>query len=201
MDRDGWNQRYDAAELVWTAGPNATFAELAAELEVGRALDLGAGEGRNAIWLATRGWDVTAVDFSDVAMAKAAQLAAHAGVEITTVAADVADYEPPGEFQLVAVVYLHLPAAIRPIVHRRAASAVAPGGTLIVLGHDTTNIAEGYGGPQDRDVLFTPDDVVADIADIGLEVEQRVRVHRNVERDGVIHTAIDALVVAHRRTS
>jgi SAM-dependent methyltransferase len=198
MDRDGWNQRYDAAELVWTAGPNATFARLAEGLEVGRALDLGAGEGRNAIWLAARGWEATAVDFSDVALDKASQLAAHAGVELATVVADVAEYVPESEFDLVAVVYLHLPASARTTVYRRAARAVAPGGTLIVLGHDTTNVAEGYGGPQDPDVLFAPDDVATDVAGTGLIVDRSERVRREVQAADGEHVAIDALLVARR---
>lgn len=198
MDRDGWNQRYDAAELVWTAGPNATFAGVTEGLKVGRALDLGAGEGRNAIWLASRGWAATAVDFSDVALDKANQLAAHAGVEVETVVADVAAYVPETEFDLVAVIYLHLPASIRATVYGRAAQAVAPGGTLIVLGHDTTNIAQGFGGPQNPDVLFAPDDVVTDISNSGLIVERSERVRRAVQAGDGEHIAIDALLVARR---
>lgn len=183
---------------MWTAGPNATFAAATEGLEVGRALDLGAGEGRNAIWLASRGWAATAVDFSDVALDKANLLAAHAGVEVETVVADVAEYVPATEFDLVAVIYLHLSASIRTAVYRRAAQAVAPGGTLIVLGHDATNIAEGYGGPQDPDVLFAPDDVVTDISNTGLVVERSERVRREVHAGDGEHVAIDALLVARR---
>ena len=87
--------------------------------------------------------------------------------------ADVADFIPdPGGFDLVVLLYLHLPAGLRADVHRRAAVGVAPGGTLLVVGHDTTNLTGGHGGPQDPDVLFSPDDVAADLAGSGLVVDR-----------------------------
>ena len=199
MDHHGWNERYAAADLVWSATPNQTFATEVATLPAGRALDLGAGEGRNAIWLATQGWTATAVDFSDVGLAKARHLAEANDVEIDTLVADVTVFTPPeSSFDLVAVIYLHLPAEERIGVHRRAAAALAPGGTLVVLGHDTTNIADGYGGPQDPDVLFTPDDVVRDLEPTDLTVTKAERVHRTVTTPDGDRTAIDALVTARR---
>lgn len=168
MGREGWNRRYETAELVWTAEPNQFLVAEVASLPPGTVLDLGAGEGRNAVWLAQQGWRVTAVDFSDVGLAKADQLAAAARVEVTTVCADVADHTPP------------------------------PGGTLLVFGHDATNLTDGYGGPQDPDVLFSPDDVVADLAGSGLVVEKAERVHRSVETPEGEQLAIDALVRAQR---
>ena len=137
--RDDWNARYAQKELLWTAAPNRRFAEEVAGLAPGRALDLACGEGRNAVWLAERGWEVTGVDFSDVALAKAAQLATSRGVEVEWVVADVLEYEPePRAFDLVAVLYLQLPreAMLRAACGSRGRNAVAPGGTLVVLGHD-----------------------------------------------------------------
>jgi 2-polyprenyl-3-methyl-5-hydroxy-6-metoxy-1,4-benzoquinol methylase len=199
MDRQTWNDRYAAADLVWTAEPNRTFAAEVAALAPGRALDLGAGEGRNAIWLAKQGWTVTAVDFSDVALAKARQLAEASDAEVDTVVADVTTFVPPaGAYDLVAVIYLHLPASERTQVHLRAAEALTPGGTLVVLGHDTTNLTEGHGGPQDDAVLFTPDDVVSDLAPTDLTVVKAERVHRTVTTPDGDRTAIDALVTARR---
>jgi 2-polyprenyl-3-methyl-5-hydroxy-6-metoxy-1,4-benzoquinol methylase len=199
MDRDAWNERYEAADLVWTAGPNQTFADEVGGLEPGTALDLAAGEGRNAIWLAKQGWAATAVDFSDVALDKARQLAEASQVEIETIVADVTTHVPPdGAYDLVAVIYLHLPDAERRLVHQRAAAAVAPGGTMIVLGHDTTNLTDGHGGPQDASVLYTPDDVVSDLEGTGLTVTKAERVHRTVTTPDGDRTAIDALVVARR---
>lgn len=199
MDRHAWNERYEATDLVWTAGPNQTFADEVGGLEPGTALDLAAGEGRNAIWLATQGWTATAVDFSDVALDKARQLAAARDVEVETVVADVTTHVPAaGAHDLVAVIYLHLPADDRRLVHQRAAAAVAPGGTLIVLGHDTNNLTDGHGGPQDAAVLYTPDDVVADLEGTGLTVTKAERVDRTVSTPDGDRTAIDALVVARR---
>ena len=199
MDREGWNQRYETTDLVWTAEPNQFLVVEVEGLAPGTALDLGAGEGRNAVWLAQQGWQVTAVDFSDVGLAKADQLATAAGVEVSTTCADLVGYTPPPRgFDLVAVVYLHLPASVRRAVYRRAADGVAPSGTLLVVGHDTTNRTDGYGGPQDPDVLFSPDDVVADLADSGLVVEKAERVRRAVTTDDGPHVAIDALVRAIR---
>jgi 2-polyprenyl-3-methyl-5-hydroxy-6-metoxy-1,4-benzoquinol methylase len=199
MDRRAWNDRYAATDLVWTAEPNRSFAAEVAGLSPGSALDLGAGEGRNAIWLAQQGWTATAVDFSDVALAKARQLAEASGVEVDTVVADITTYTPTaGAYDLVVVIYLHLPASERTQVHRRAAAALAPGGTLVVLGHDTTNLTDGHGGPQDATVLFTPDDVVSDLAPTGLTVTKAERVHRRVTTPDGDRTAIDALVTARR---
>lgn len=198
MDRTDWDRRYESAELVWTAGPNRFLVEEVAGLAPGTALDLGAGEGRNAVWLARQGWSVTAVDFSAVGMAKAQQLAAAAGVTVTTVVADATEAVPPGPFDLVIVLYLQLPADERRAAYRAAATALAPGGTMLVVGHDTTNLTAGYGGPQDPAVLFTPDDVVGDLAGTRLLVEKAEEVRRAVSTHDGERVAIDALVRARR---
>jgi SAM-dependent methyltransferase len=195
--REDWNARYSASELLWTAEPNRLFASEVEGLAPGRALDLACGEGRNAVWLAERGWRVTAVDFSDVALAKAERLAARRGVEVEWSLADVLEYEPePEAFDLVAVLYLQLPRDELGRALRMAAAAVAPGGTLIVLGHDTSNLTEGHGGPKDVRVLYTPGDVVAELG--GLEVERAEQVRRTVPLDGAEAVAIDAFVRARR---
>ena len=195
--REDWNARYAAKELVWTAEPNRLFASEVVALEPGRALDLACGEGRNAVWLADKGWRVTAVDFSDVALAKAERLAASRGVEIEWVLADVLDYEPERRaFDLVALLYLQLPHDELVQAIRSAADAVAPGGTLLVIGHDTTNLTEGHGGPKDASVLFSPEDVVSHLGDLLVERAERVR--RSVGVDDGEATAIDAFVRARR---
>jgi SAM-dependent methyltransferase len=195
--REDWNARYAATELVWTAEPNRRFVSEVEELPPGRALDLACGEGRNAVWLAERGWRVTGIDFSDVALAKAQRLAASRGVEVDWVLGDVVEQEPERRaFDLVAVLYLQLPADALAKALRGAASAVAPEGTLIVLGHDTSNLTEGYGGPKDARVLFTPDEVVAALG--GLTVERAERVRRSVALEESEAVAIDAFVRARR---
>ena len=195
--REDWNARYAQKELVWTAEPNRLFAAEVGNLQPGRALDVACGEGRNAVWLAERGWQVTAVDFSDVALAKAVELAAARGVEVEWVLDDVVAYEPEPDFDLVAVLYLQLPGDELAPALRRAAAALAPGGTLVVLGHDSANLVDGHGGPKDAAVLFTPDDVVSAIGD--LVVERAETVERTVALgDGDEAIALDAFVRARR---
>lgn len=189
-----WDRRYAGKELVWTAEPNRFVVEQLAELPAGRALDLACGEGRNAVWLAERGWRVTGVDFSPVALEKGRRLAEHRGVEVEWVVSDVLDYRAPASgFELVLVAYLQLPAGPRGRALRAAADAVAPGGTLLVIAHDVVNLDGGVGGPQDPDVLYTPEEVAADLA--GLRVVAAHRVRRPVGEE----VAIDTLVRATRR--
>lgn len=195
--REDWNARYAASELLWTAEPNRRFASEVEDLEPGRALDLACGEGRNAVWLAERGWRTTGVDFSDVALAKAERLAASRGVEVEWVHADVLEHEPErGAFELVAVLYLQLPHEQLAEVLHTSVGALAPGGTLVVLGHDTTNLTHGHGGPRDASVLFTPEDVVPHLE--RLVVERAEKVARTVPLEDGEATAIDALVRARR---
>jgi SAM-dependent methyltransferase len=203
MDREAWNQRYADAELVWSADANRFLVQEVADLPPGRALDLGAGEGRNAIWLAERGWRVTAVDFSGIGLQKARRLAEARGVEVNWIEADLRSYPPArGAFDLVVLVYIHLPGEERRSVVRRAADAVAAGGTLLVIGHDRSNIKEGYGGPQDPAILFSPDDITDDLAGIEeLRVVRADRVMRPGMTDDGERAAIDALVRAERRTT
>ena len=192
-----WDQRYSGPDLVWGAGPNRFVTEEAAALPAGRAVDLGTGEGRNAIWLAERGWQVTAVDFSAAGLARAARLAAERGVSVDWVQADLLDYQPArGSCNLVLIAYIHLPAASLARVFRAAAAAVAPGGTLLVIGHDRDNITRGHGGPQDPDRLYTPAEVTAELD--GLAVRRAEQVMRPVRTPKGERTAIDTLVRAER---
>ena len=203
MDADDWDRRYEGADYVWEVEPNRFVAEQVLPLAPGRALDLGAGEGRNSVWLATRGWEATAVDFSAAGMAKAERLAADHGVTVTTEVADALTYEVgAGAWDLVLLSYLQLPTDERLAVVRRAAAGVAPGGTLLVVAHDRTNLEHGYGGPQDPDVLYDVDETVGAIAAAaveGLEPVVATVVGRLVTKDDGDHVALDTLVVARRR--
>ncbi|MFD9128058.1 class I SAM-dependent methyltransferase [Kitasatospora sp. NPDC059571] len=206
MDRQDWDARYRAAEPVWGLEPNRWVVRECAGLPPGRALDLAAGEGRNAIWLAERGWQVTAVDFSAVALERGRTLAAArppgTADRLTWVTADVLTHTPdPAGYDLVLVAYLQVPAADRRAALRAAAGALAPGGTLLVVGHHSANPAEGVGGPQDPRVLFTPEDVLADLDGLGLAVDRAERALRAVaapDGHGAAGTAIDALARLHR---
>jgi len=200
MEREDWNRRYAAQELVWTAEANRFLVAEVEHLSPGRALDLAAGEGRNAVWLAARGWSVRAVDFADVAFAKGKQLARMREVanRIDFQVADLRDYAiEPRHFDLVAVLYLHLVEAELAPILARAARAVASGGTFLLVGHDATNLTNGHGGPQDAAVLYTAEQVVAALG-AELEIEKAGPVERPVQTDAGTKIAIDCLVRARR---
>jgi SAM-dependent methyltransferase len=199
VDQRQWDERYASTELVWTAEANRFVVEELAALAAGRALDLGTGEGRNAIWLAERGWRVTAVDFSAIGLAKAAELAAGRGVTgIRWVEADLRGYQPgPAVYDLVLLAYIHLPPDEFGALLQMAASALAPGGTLLVVGHDVDNIAHGHGGPQDPRILHRVPDVVAALP--GLAIQRAEQARRPVLTDDGERTAIDTVVRAQRR--
>lgn len=199
MSLASWDERYRAQPQLWGRDPNATVAAELGSLPRGRALDVGAGDGRHALWLAELGWQVVAVDGSRVAIDQLRAAAVRRGVEVVADVADVTTDElPHGPFDLVLLAYLQLPRAELGEVHRRAAAAVGPGGTLLVLGHDRSNLADGVGGPQDPDVLLTVDEVVGDLVGTGLTIERAEVVTRTVATEEGERHALDTLVRAHR---
>jgi len=200
MDSATWDERYGVQDFIWKTEPNQFLVAEIAEIAPGRALDLACGEGRNAVWLAEHGWQVTGVDFSPVGLAKASRLAREHDVDVEWVEADVVEWDPPrATFDLVIVFYLHLPATERTRVLAHAQDALAPGGTLLVVGHDLSNLTHGYGGPQDPTVLFTPEEVAIDLE--RLRIVRADHVNRRVDTDQGSKVAIDALVRALRSTS
>ena len=156
-----------------------------ADLAPGTAVDLAAGEGRNAIWLASRGWSATAVDFSQVALDKGATLAGD--LDVAWVCADATRWTPPAPVDLVVVAYLQLPAEGRRRAVRGAYEMLTSGGTLLLVAHDSTNLAEGTGGPQDLTVLMTAEDVLADLDGLDIEVVRAERVAREVRSADPAH--------------
>lgn len=198
MDRDGWNDRYRQKEHLPSAEPNPFLVDAVAGLTPGRALDLAAGEGRNAVWLAEQGWDVTAVDWSDVGVERGRRLADDHGLTVSWVTADLTVWRPaPASFDLVALLYLQIPRAERQPIWTAAAEAVAPGGRLVIVGHDLHNLTDGYGGPGSPDVLFTADEVRG-VVEARLPIERADTVLRPVEVEGGVRYAIDNLTVARR---
>jgi SAM-dependent methyltransferase len=200
-DAAGWDRRYAVDDYVWKTEPNEFLPPEVEGLAPGRALDLACGEGRNAIWLATRGWQVTGVDFSQVGLDKGRALGQERGVEVEWVCADVTGFVGDEPFDLVVVFYLQVPAEQRRAALVGAARGLAPGATLLVVGHDLANLTDGVGGPQDPLVLFTPDDLVDDLATSGVDdlvVERAERVHRVVPTSGGEAVAIDCLLRARR---
>lgn len=199
MDRSTWDERYGAAELVWSSGPNELLPAEVAGWPPGRALDFACGEGRNAIWLAEQGWKVTGVDFSAVGLEKAARIAEARQVQVDWVEADVTRWDPPpAAYDLVAVFYLQLAGDDRRAALARAAAAVAPGGSLLFVAHDADNLARGHGGPQDPSVLYRADEVAGLLSAAGLDIVRSEQVTRQVPTEEGERTAIDVLVRATR---
>jgi SAM-dependent methyltransferase len=162
-EAEAWDARYNESERIWSGEPNATLVQEAADLKPGTALDLGSGEGGDAIWLARQGWHVTATDISRVALDRAARHAAEAGVagNIDFQQHDLGASFPDGQFDLVSAHFLHswgdMP---RERILRRAATAVAPGGVLLIVGHSGIPHWAQHDN-HDHDVhLPTPQEVV-----------------------------------------
>ena len=158
-----WEQHYSAHDRVWSGRVNAQLAEAVEPLRPVRALDLGCGEGADALWLADRGWRVVAVDVSDTALQRAAADARYRGLErrIDFQRHDLSDSFPEGTFDLVATHYLHSPARLnRERVLRRAAEAVASGGRLLIVDHGgappwASKLAHDYRFPSVDEVVAT----------------------------------------------
>jgi SAM-dependent methyltransferase len=190
MRAEDWDERY-AERQQWSSEPNALIAELLAGQPPGQAVDLAAGEGRHALWLAGLGWQVTAVDFAAVGLGRGA---AQPGAErVTWVTADVTTWTaPPASADLVLVAYLHLSQADTVDVLTRAVRWLRPGGRLLVLGHDVENIASGVGGPQEPSILHSVERL-APVAEL-LTVDRL----EQVPRETPAGTALDTLLWGRR---
>jgi len=161
--QETWDARYADSDRVWSGNPNPQLVARVADLPPGRALDIGCGEGADAVWLAARGWQVTAVDVSPVALQRAAAHADEAGVEgIEWLHHDLMSGEPlPGGFDLVSAQFMHVPRGIFEEFHRRLGAAVGAGGSLLVVGHHPDDLATGVRRPHGHDLLSTPAQMVA----------------------------------------
>ncbi|HWS58721.1 MAG TPA: class I SAM-dependent methyltransferase [Actinotalea sp.] len=202
MDAAAWDARYAAAS-PWGSAPNVFVVRHTEHLTPGRARDVAAGDGRHALWLAGRGWQVEALDFSAVAIergrAAAERLAADGSLtgSVRWRVADATTVEPePSSADLVVMAYLHLPAEAARQALVRAAATLAPGGTFVVVGHDRSNLAGGVGGPRSIEVLTDPQTVADALTDAGLDVQVCEVAPRPV--DGADRPALDTLVVAVR---
>lgn len=183
---------------IWDERPDEIVADVLARLPTGRVLDLGAGEGRHAVWLALKGWQVTAVDSSAVAMGNLQALAAVRGLSIDAVIADATSYSPRKQaYDLVLLRYLELRVPSLRLALKTAATALAPPGRLLLIAHDASNLDHGYGGPQNPEVLTTPEVVAGILTRLGLEVVRAEVVGRPITtEDGVIRVALDHVVEA-----
>jgi SAM-dependent methyltransferase len=200
MDAADWDACHGRNEIVWGEPPNAVVVEHVAMLPPARALDLACGAGRDTLWLATRGWRVDALDWSQVAIDKARTVAVRLPRSVRERVAwhrgDVTGLAEVGlrsPFDLIVMCFLQLPPAQRRTLLHEAAARLAPGGMLLVIGHDSTNPTEGHNGPLDPEILFTPADIMMDLDGV-LDIEVADRHLRPTEAGD----AFDAVVVARR---
>ena len=205
FDQEWFEERYRSAPALWSGQPNPQLVADVAELAPGTALDAGSGEGADAIWLAERGWTVTAVDFSTTALERAAAHAAQRGESVSARIdwrhADLTTWTPPeGSFDLVSAQYMHLPPEPRAALFARLAAAVAPRGTLLIVGHDLSDHAAGAHRPDMPEMFFPAREVAASLAPDDWEVlvtESRPRPAKVHEGEEI--TVHDSVLLARRR--
>jgi len=192
MDVELWNARYAGEGFVYGTAPNDFVAAVAAKIPPGPVLCLAEGEGRNAVYLASLGHAVTAVDQAEIALAKAEGLAAARGVKIATVAADLAAYRiAPGAWAGIVSVWAHLPPALRRELHAQVARGLQPGGVFVLEAYTPAQLAYDTGGPRSADLAMTAAQLREELA--GLDFEILRELERDV-REGTKHTGRGAVV-------
>ncbi|GIH29424.1 hypothetical protein Aph01nite_77340 [Acrocarpospora phusangensis] len=199
-----WDERYGSADRIWSGNPNPRLVSTATDLAPGSALDVGCGEGADVIWLASRGWQVTGADVSQVALDRAAKQAAEAGAEIanriTWEHADVLTWDPaPRQFDLVSAQFIHLPRPELQALHRRLAAAVRPGGTLLVVGHHPKDLETTMGRPHFPDLMFTAEQIAATLDPDEWDITASSPGRPAVDPEGRSITVFDAVLRAVRR--
>jgi SAM-dependent methyltransferase len=201
-----WDERYGSTDALWSGQPNQRLVEIVADRPPGTALDAGCGEGADAIWLADRGWQVTAVDVSQLALERAAQHAEAAGADvaarITWQHADLLSWAPAAAgFDLVSSQYLHLPPALREVVYRRFAAAVRPGGMLLIVGHHPSDLQTTVPRPNLPELLFTAEQEAARLDPQEWTVVASAPQREAFDPDGNPVTITDAVLRAERKSS
>jgi SAM-dependent methyltransferase len=205
MDEAFWDERYRSASVLWSGQPNPQLVAEMTDLAPGSALDVGSGEGADAIWLAERGWQVTALDISGVALARGAAHAVEAGPDIarriTWQHADLTSWVPDAAcYELVSAQFMHPPPDLRNALFRRLADSVASGGSLLIVGHHPADLQLTTMRPQLPELYYIAADIVAllDLADWEIVVSA-ARERAATDPDGQPVTVHDAVLRARRR--
>ncbi|OGU09240.1 MAG: SAM-dependent methyltransferase [Geobacteraceae bacterium GWC2_58_44] len=181
-----WDERYSEPGFTYGTAPNEFLASVAGRIPRGRILSLAEGEGRNAVYLASLGYRVTAVDGSAVGLAKALALARERGVAITAIPADLAAFAIEWEqWEGIVACYCHLPSALRSRIHQAAVRGLKPGGVFVLEAFSEEQLAYGTGGPKSPDMLMSLDGLKRELA--GLELVHAVQIEREVQ-EGRGHT-------------
>lgn len=193
-----WDERYADEEYAYGTEPNDFLKAQVEHLPKGKVLSLCEGEGRNAVFLAGQGYEVTGVDSSSVGLAKAQRLAQKTGVSITTQLVDMGDYQVErGSWDGVVSIFCHIPAGMRAELHRQIVAGLKPGGVLILEAYTPAQIALGTGGPKMPELTMTAEQLRHELE--GLQFEMIEEQERDVV-EGKFHTGRGAVVqvVAHK---
>jgi len=205
MDAGDWDEHYNSHDRQrWSGKPNGVLVTEMAEATPGRALDAGCGEGADAIWLAERGWQVAAIDISEVALErgrqKAGDLETAIAQKITWQQADLTEWQPSvSSFDLVSVHFMHLPVGQRAEVYQRLADSVAPEGVLLIVGHHPSDLETTARRKADPEPLFTAGQLVDELGDGWTILAQETRPRVESDRVGESITVHDAVLVARRK--
>ncbi|WP_169943923.1 FAD-dependent oxidoreductase [Microbispora sp. H11081] len=205
VEEAAWEERYRSRPAIWSGRPNPQLVAEAAGLPPGRALDVGSGEGADAIWLATKGWRVTGADISVTALERAAAHAAEAGADVAGrvewLHADLRDHAlPEGAYDLVSAQYMHLPGEARRELYARLAAAVAPGGTLLIVGHHPSDLLTTARRMHFPQMMFTAEEIATSLDPAAWEiVAADARPRTAADQEGREITIRDAVLVARRR--
>lgn len=202
MDHHEWDERYAKSEQTFTPEPNRQVAAEVAALgsAPGVALDVATGEGRHAVWLASLGWRVVAVDFASVALRRAQARARAERHAIAFALGDVYRLRfPTGRFDLILAAFFHPRPPDRAGLYAAAAAALAPGGSLLLVSYDKANLTEGTGGPKDPELLLDPPVLAVELEALGLEVVRADTVRlRAPTMDGEEVDVVNAVIRAVR---
>lgn len=203
FSQEFWDERYRSTERVWSGHPNLRLVEQVSDLTPGAALDIGSGEGADAIWLAARGWRVTAFDVSTVALQRAARHAEQEGNEvaerISWQQADFRSWTAEGTFDLVSAQFMHLPRPDIEALHRQLAAAVRPGGSLLIVGHHPLDMQSSVPRPDRPELFYTAEEVAASLDQDDWDILVADALAREtVDPDGQPATIHDAVLHARR---
>ncbi|MET8852862.1 class I SAM-dependent methyltransferase [Amycolatopsis sp. NPDC004625] len=166
LKQDFWEAMYQRDEhRIWSGNVNANLRTEVEGLKPGHALDLGSGEGGDAIWLAKQGWTVDGVDISTTALARAAEAGAEAGVTVNWLHRNILEWRPEAQYDLVSAQYMHLPPDLRREVFTAAAAAIRPGGSLLVVGHSPKAMREFDGQKPPEELYFEPEEITGYLGD------------------------------------
>jgi len=167
MMKNTWDERYAQPEYIYGTQPNAWLAEKLKEIPVGRILFPAEGEGRNAVYAATLGWEVTAFDQSAEGRSKALRLAAEKNVQIVYNLSDLTHFEAePGSFDVIALIFVHMPEEIRSRVHKTLTKYLKPGGYLILEAFTKDQLKNNSGGPKTEQLLYNNEQITGDFPEL-----------------------------------